>query len=140
VRHAIVHNRTVVEDLKAKGAIFVEDLDEIPDTDAPIVFSAHGVAKRIPEAAARRRMFVLDATCPLVSKVHVEAERQFGQGREILLIGHGGHPEVVGTMVLCLMARPSSRQVAGAGKFPPCAGSPARPSIVARHTRITSPC
>ncbi len=98
VRHAIVHNRTVVEGLKAKGAIFVEELDEIPETDAPIVFSAHGVPKAVPEAASRRRMFVLDATCPLVSKVHVEAERQFGEGREILLIGHAGHPEVVGTM------------------------------------------
>ncbi len=97
VRHAIVHNRTVVESLKAKGAIFVEELDEIPETDAPIVFSAHGVPKTVPEAASRRRMFVLDATCPLVSKVHIEAERQFSQGREILLIGHAGHPEVVGT-------------------------------------------
>jgi 4-hydroxy-3-methylbut-2-enyl diphosphate reductase len=120
VRHAIVHNRTVVEDLKAKGAIFVEDLDEIPDTDAPIVFSAHGVAKRIPEAAARRRMFVLDATCPLVSKVHVEAERQFGQGREILLIGHGGHPEVVGTMgQLPDGSVHLIETVADAGKFTP---------------------
>ncbi len=98
VRHAIVHNRTVVEDLKAKGAIFVEELDEIPATDAPIVFSAHGVPKAVPEAASRRHMFVLDATCPLVSKVHVEAGRQFGEGREILLIGHAGHPEVVGTL------------------------------------------
>ena len=98
VRHAIVHNRTVVEDLKAKGAIFVEELDEIPETDAPIVFSAHGVPKAVPEAASRRRMFVLDATCPLVAKVHGEAGRQFAEGREILLIGHGGHPEVVGTM------------------------------------------
>jgi 4-hydroxy-3-methylbut-2-en-1-yl diphosphate reductase len=97
VRHAIVHNRYVVESLKAKGAIFVEELDEIPETDAPIVFSAHGVPKAVPEAASRRHMFVLDATCPLVSKVHVEAERQFGEGREILLIGHEGHPEVIGT-------------------------------------------
>jgi 4-hydroxy-3-methylbut-2-enyl diphosphate reductase len=98
VRHAIVHNRTVVEDLKAKGAIFVEELDEIPETDAPIIFSAHGVPKAVPETASRRRMFVLDATCPLVAKVHVEADRQFAEGREILLIGHAGHPEVVGTM------------------------------------------
>jgi 4-hydroxy-3-methylbut-2-enyl diphosphate reductase len=97
VRHEIVHNRYVVESLKAKGAIFVEDLDEIPDTDAPIVFSAHGVPKAVPAAARRRRMFVLDATCPLVSKVHVEAERQHAEGREILLIGHAGHPEVIGT-------------------------------------------
>jgi 4-hydroxy-3-methylbut-2-enyl diphosphate reductase len=97
VRHAIVHNRYVVESLKAKGAIFVEELDEIPDTDAPIVFSAHGVPKAVPEAAERRRMFVLDATCPLVSKVHIEAEHRFGEGYEILLIGHAGHPEVIGT-------------------------------------------
>jgi 4-hydroxy-3-methylbut-2-enyl diphosphate reductase len=98
VRHAIVHNRYVVDTLKAKGAIFVEELDEIPETDAPIVFSAHGVPKSVPEAAQNRRMFVLDATCPLVSKVHVEADRQYREGCEILLIGHAGHPEVVGTM------------------------------------------
>jgi 4-hydroxy-3-methylbut-2-en-1-yl diphosphate reductase len=97
VRHEIVHNRYVVESLKAKGAIFVEELDEIPGTDAPIVFSAHGVPKAVPEAARSRAMFVLDATCPLVSKVHVEAARHFHEGREILLIGHAGHPEVVGT-------------------------------------------
>jgi 4-hydroxy-3-methylbut-2-enyl diphosphate reductase len=98
VRHAIVHNRTVVEELKAKGAIFVEELDEIPETDAPIIFSAHGVPKAVPDAASRRRMFVIDATCPLVAKVHAEAGRQFTEGREILLIGHAGHPEVAGTM------------------------------------------
>ncbi len=98
VRHEIVHNRTVVEDLKAKGAIFVEELDEIPDTGAPVVFSAHGVPKSVPENAARRNMFHLDATCPLVSKVHVQVEQQFERGLEILLIGHAGHPEVVGTM------------------------------------------
>jgi 4-hydroxy-3-methylbut-2-enyl diphosphate reductase len=97
VRHEIVHNRYVVESLKAKGAIFVEELDEIPDTDAPIVFSAHGVPKAVPEAARARNLFYLDATCPLVSKVHVEAERQYAEGREILLIGHEGHPEVIGT-------------------------------------------
>jgi 4-hydroxy-3-methylbut-2-en-1-yl diphosphate reductase len=97
VRHEIVHNRYVVEDLKAKGAIFVEELDEIPDTGAPIVFSAHGVPKSVPESARARRLFVLDATCPLVSKVHVEAERQFNEGHEVLLIGHAGHPEVIGT-------------------------------------------
>jgi 4-hydroxy-3-methylbut-2-enyl diphosphate reductase len=97
VRHAIVHNRYVVDTLKAKGAIFVEELDEIPDTDAPIVFSAHGVPKAVPDAARNRRMFVLDATCPLVSKVHVEAERLHDSGAEILLIGHAGHPEVIGT-------------------------------------------
>ena len=98
VRHAIVHNRHVVESLKAKGAIFVEELDEIPETNAPVVFSAHGVPKAVPEAARSRHMFVLDATCPLVSKVHVEAGRHFQDGREILLIGHAGHPEVIGTM------------------------------------------
>jgi 4-hydroxy-3-methylbut-2-en-1-yl diphosphate reductase len=97
VRHEIVHNRYVVESLKAKGAIFVEELDEIPDTGAPIVFSAHGVPKAVPAAARARNLFVLDATCPLVSKVHVEAESQFGEGHEILLIGHAGHPEVIGT-------------------------------------------
>ena len=98
VRHEIVHNRTVVEDLKAKGAIFVEELEEIPDTDAPVVFSAHGVPKAVPQTAARRNLFHLDATCPLVSKVHVQVEQQFNREHEILLIGHAGHPEVVGTM------------------------------------------
>jgi 4-hydroxy-3-methylbut-2-enyl diphosphate reductase len=98
VRHEIVHNRHVVESLRAKGAIFVEELDEIPDTDAPVIFSAHGVPKSVPEAARRRRLFYLDATCPLVSKVHSEAERLHQSGREVLLIGHAGHPEVLGTM------------------------------------------
>ena len=98
VRHEIVHNRFVVEDLEAKGAIFVEELDEIPDGDAPVVFSAHGVPKSVPEAAQKRNMFYLDATCPLVSKVHIEAERHHEHGLEIILIGHKGHPEVIGTM------------------------------------------
>ena len=99
VRHAIVHNKYVVDGLKAKGAVFVEELDEIPaSTAAPVVFSAHGVPKSVPADAAARDMFFLDATCPLVSKVHVEAQRQFNAGREIVLIGHRGHPEVVGTM------------------------------------------
>ena len=98
VRHEIVHNQFVVEDLRQKGAIFVEELDEIPDTDAPVIFSAHGVPKAVPAAARLRKMFYLDATCPLVSKVHVEAERHHAAGREILLIGHAGHPEVIGTM------------------------------------------
>ena len=98
VRHEIVHNRYVVDGLKAKGAIFVEELDEIPDTDQPVVFSAHGVAKAVPEAARLRNLFHLDATCPLVTKVHREAEIHFRKGREIVLIGHAGHPEVVGTM------------------------------------------
>jgi 4-hydroxy-3-methylbut-2-en-1-yl diphosphate reductase len=98
VRHEIVHNRHVVESLKAKGAVFVEELDEIPDTEAPVIFSAHGVPKSVPAAATRRKLFYLDAACPLVSKVHVEAERQYEAGREVLLIGHAGHPEVLGTI------------------------------------------
>ncbi|MEG6508757.1 4-hydroxy-3-methylbut-2-enyl diphosphate reductase [Methyloligella sp. 2.7D] len=98
VRHEIVHNRYVVENLRAKGAVFVEALSEIPDTDAPVIFSAHGVPKAVPEAAKKRQMFYLDATCPLVSKVHVEAQRQFLAGYEIVLIGHADHPEVIGTM------------------------------------------
>jgi 4-hydroxy-3-methylbut-2-enyl diphosphate reductase len=98
VRHEIVHNRYVVDSLKAKGAIFVEELDEIPETDAPVVFSAHGVPKSVPESARTRNFITLDATCPLVTKVHREAEIHFRRGREIVLIGHSGHPEVVGTM------------------------------------------
>ena len=98
VRHEIVHNRYVVESLRAKGAIFVEDLDEIPQTDAPVVFSAHGVPKSVPNEAQRRHMFALDATCPLVTKVHREAEIHHKRGREVVLIGHAGHPEVVGTV------------------------------------------
>jgi len=98
VRHEIVHNRYVVEGLRAKGAIFVEELDEIPDNGAPVIFSAHGVPRSVPEEAARRNLLALDATCPLVTKVHREAEIHFRRGREIVLIGHAGHPEVVGTM------------------------------------------
>jgi 4-hydroxy-3-methylbut-2-enyl diphosphate reductase len=97
VRHEIVHNRTVVETLEAQGAIFVEELDEVPE-NAHVVFSAHGVPKSVPEEAQRRRLAYLDATCPLVSKVHREAERHFADNRHILMIGHAGHPEVVGTM------------------------------------------
>ena len=97
VRHEIVHNRYVVDSLKAKGAIFVEELDEVPD-DAPVVFSAHGVPKTIPAEAERRKMLYVDATCPLVSKVHRQAERQIEKGQHILFIGHAGHPEVIGTM------------------------------------------
>ncbi|RAK65389.1 4-hydroxy-3-methylbut-2-enyl diphosphate reductase [Phenylobacterium kunshanense] len=97
VRHEIVHNRHVVDRLKALGAIFVEELDECP-ADRPVVFSAHGVPKSVPAEAQARRMLYLDATCPLVSKVHVEAQRHHDAGREIVLIGHAGHPEVVGTM------------------------------------------
>ena len=98
VRHEIVHNRFVVKDLETKGAVFVEELDEIPDGDRPVIFSAHGVPKAVPADAKSRNMFYLDATCPLVSKVHVEAERHNKDGYEIILIGHDGHPEVVGTM------------------------------------------
>ncbi len=97
VRHEIVHNRTVVETLEAQGAIFVEELDEVPE-NAHVVFSAHGVPKAVPEEAQRRNLAYLDATCPLVSKVHREAERHFTERRHILMIGHAGHPEVVGTM------------------------------------------
>lgn len=97
VRHEIVHNRHVVERLKGLGAVFVKELDECPD-DRPVVFSAHGVPKSVPATARSRQMLYLDATCPLVSKVHVEAERNFKNDRHIILIGHAGHPEVVGTM------------------------------------------
>jgi 4-hydroxy-3-methylbut-2-enyl diphosphate reductase len=97
VRHEIVHNRHVVERLEALGAVFVEELDECP-TDRPVIFSAHGVPKAVPAEAERRQMLYVDATCPLVSKVHVEAERHFEAGRETVLIGHAGHPEVIGTM------------------------------------------
>ncbi|KAB0264527.1 MAG: ispH [Microvirga sp.] len=98
VRHEIVHNKYVVENLKRKGAVFVRELDEVPDGDAPVIFSAHGVPKSVPEAALARRLFAIDATCPLVTKVHREALAHHKRGRHILLIGHAGHPEVVGTM------------------------------------------
>ena len=98
VRHEIVHNRYVVEMLKAKGAVFVEELAEIPDTKAPVIFSAHGVAKSVSADAAKRDLLAIDATCPLVTKVHREAEIHHRRGRRVLLIGHAGHPEVVGTM------------------------------------------
>ncbi len=97
VRHEIVHNRFVVDGLRAKGAIFVEELDQVP-ADAPVVFSAHGVPKAVPAEAERRNLLYVDATCPLVSKVHRQAERQIEKGQQILFIGHAGHPEVVGTM------------------------------------------
>lgn len=97
VRHEIVHNKFVVQSLEAKGAIFVKELDQVPD-DRPVVFSAHGVPKAVPAEAQRRNMIYVDATCPLVSKVHREAERHHKDGQHILLIGHAGHPEVIGTM------------------------------------------
>jgi 4-hydroxy-3-methylbut-2-enyl diphosphate reductase len=98
VRHEIVHNKYVVEGLKAKGAIFVAELDEVPSADRPVIFSAHGVAKSVPDAAQQRNLFWIDATCPLVTKVHREAEIHHKRGREIVLVGHAGHPEVIGTM------------------------------------------
>lgn len=97
VRHEIVHNRYVVERLEALGAIFVEELDEVP-TESPVIFSAHGVPKSVPAEAKRREMTFVDATCPLVSKVHIDAERHYERGHHVLLIGHAGHPEVLGTM------------------------------------------
>lgn len=98
VRHEIVHNKYVVDGLRQKGAIFVEELDEIPDDGRPVIFSAHGVPKNVPDTAEAREMFYIDATCPLVSKVHREAERYHKNGKTIILIGHDGHPEVIGTM------------------------------------------
>jgi len=97
VRHEIVHNRVVVERLAGMGAIFVDELDEVPD-GVPVVFSAHGVPKAVPQEAERRSLFYLDATCPLVSKVHAEAMHHHADGRTVILIGHAGHPEVVGTL------------------------------------------
>ncbi|MCU9838635.1 4-hydroxy-3-methylbut-2-enyl diphosphate reductase [Ruegeria sp. WL0004] len=97
VRHEIVHNKFVVDGLRAKGAVFVEELDECPD-DRPVIFSAHGVPKSIPAEAERRQMVFVDATCPLVSKVHIEAERHAENGLQIIMIGHRGHPETIGTM------------------------------------------
>lgn len=97
VRHEIVHNKFVVDSLKAQGAVFVEELSDCPD-DRPVIFSAHGVPKSVPAAAQAREMVFVDATCPLVSKVHIEAERHSENGRQIIMIGHAGHPETVGTM------------------------------------------
>ncbi len=97
VRHEIVHNRFVVQSLEAKGAVFVDELTEVPE-DRPVIFSAHGVPKAVPAEAERRQMLFVDATCPLVSKVHREAERHHETGRRLVLIGHAGHPEVIGTM------------------------------------------
>ncbi len=97
VRHEIVHNKFVVDDLRAKGAVFVEELDDCPG-DRPVIFSAHGVPKAVPAEAARRQMIAVDATCPLVTKVHIEAARHSEMGRQMVMIGHAGHPETVGTM------------------------------------------
>jgi len=98
VRHEIVHNKQVVENLKKLGAIFVEELNEIKDNTRPVIFSAHGVPKTVPEEAERKKMFYIDAACPLVTKVHKESERHYKNGYQIILIGHKGHPEVIGTM------------------------------------------
>jgi 4-hydroxy-3-methylbut-2-enyl diphosphate reductase len=98
VRHEIVHNKYVVDALRAKGAVFVKELDEVPAGDAPVIFSAHGVPKSVPATAAGRGLNAIDATCPLVTKVHREAQAHFKHGRHIFLIGHAGHPEVVGTL------------------------------------------
>jgi 4-hydroxy-3-methylbut-2-enyl diphosphate reductase len=98
VRHEIVHNKYVVETLRSKGAVFVEELSEIPNDGQPVIFSAHGVPKSVPADAKSREMFYIDATCPLVTKVHNEAERHYKMGLTIILIGHAGHPEVIGTM------------------------------------------
>lgn len=125
VRHEIVHNRHVVDALRARGAVFVEELDEIPDDGRPVIFSAHGVAKSVVSEALRHRLFTLDATCPLVTKVHREAERHHAQGRHILLIGHEGHPEVVGTMgQLPADAVTLVQDVAEAERLAPPAGVP----------------
>ncbi len=97
VRHEIVHNKYVVDGLRARGAVFVEELEECPD-DRPVIFSAHGVPKAVPAEAARREMLFVDATCPLVSKVHIEAQRHFDAGLQMVMIGHAGHPETIGTM------------------------------------------
>jgi 4-hydroxy-3-methylbut-2-enyl diphosphate reductase len=98
VRHEIVHNAYVVNTLRSKGAVFVEELDEIPETKQPVIFSAHGVPKSVPADACKRNLFHIDATCPLVSKVHIETQRHFTNDREVILIGHAGHPEVDGTI------------------------------------------
>jgi 4-hydroxy-3-methylbut-2-en-1-yl diphosphate reductase len=132
VRHEIVHNRHVVERLEALGAVFVEELDDCP-ADRPVIFSAHGVPKAVPAEARRREMIFVDATCPLVSKVHVEAQRHFDAGREIVLIGHAGHPEVIGTMgQLPAGAITLLETVTDAEKFEP--RDPAKLSFVTQTT------
>ena len=98
VRHEIVHNKSVVDSLKAKGVVFIDELSEVPPGDRPVIFSAHGVAKSVPEEASARKLSAIDATCPLVTKVHREARAHFKRGRRIILVGHAGHPEVIGTV------------------------------------------
>ena len=140
MRHEIVHNRYVVDGLKAKGAVFVEELDEIPETGQPVIFSAHGVAKAVPEAAQARNLFHLDATCPLVTKVHREAEIHFRRGREIVLIGHAGHPEVVGTMGQLPDGRDHpDRDRGGRPRLPAEVAGQASPTSPRRRCRWTTP-
>ena len=98
VRHEIVHNKQVVENLKRLGAIFIEELNEVKDNTRPVIFSAHGVPKSVPKEAENKKMFYIDATCPLVTKVHKESERHYKNGYQVILVGHKGHPEVIGTM------------------------------------------
>ena len=98
VRHEIVHNKQVVENLKRLGAIFIEELNEVKDISRPVIFSAHGVPKSVPKEAENKKMFYIDATCPLVTKVHKESERHYKNGYQVILVGHKGHPEVIGTM------------------------------------------
>src|SRR5580698_6468836 len=132
VRHEIVHNRFVVQRLERLGAVFIDELDQAPE-DARVIFSAHGVPKSVPAEAKRRNLFYLDATCPLVSKVHVEAERHFRAGHEIVLIGHAGHPEVEGTMgQLPAGAIALAETVAGARAF-----TPTNPESLAYITQTT---
>ncbi len=123
VRHEVVHNRYVVDDLRAKGAIFVEELDEVP-AGATVIFSAHGVSKAVQAEAAARGLKVFDATCPLVTKVHVEVAKMREAGREIVMIGHAGHPEVEGTMGQCRRRRVPGRE--RRGRRAPVGARPAR--------------
>ena len=137
VRHEIVHNETVVSRLRGLGAVFVDELDEVPD-DRPVLFSAHGVPKSVPAAAEARNLLYLDATCPLVSKVHIEAQRHHDQGHHVLLIGHAGHPEVIGTMgqlpdgAVTLIDTPDD-----AAAFEPPAGEDGAPRSLAYVTQTT---
>jgi 4-hydroxy-3-methylbut-2-enyl diphosphate reductase len=141
VRHEIVHNRYVVEGLEAKGAVFVEELNEIPEEHRaqPVVFSAHGVPKSVPEDATTRNLFYLDATCPLVSKVHKQAMRHNKLGRHVVLIGHAGHPEVIGTMGQlpegrCRWSRPSRMSMSTSPSIPTISATSRR-----RRCRSTTP-
>ena len=136
VRHEIVHNRFVVDGLKAKGAVFVEELADCPP-DRPVVFSAHGVPKSVPAEAEARNILYVDATCPLVSKVHIEAERHHENGLQMVMIGHAGHPETIGTMGQLRRARSSSSRPSPTSPASPRAtpsGSPSSPRPPSRST------